>query len=214
MATTLVQPYTTLERVRNELKNQDSYEEDWLKQCINDASRIVEDYCNRDFWYHDHTSAPYTVPVEDIICENIYLPWPVISLTKIESDDVEVDSDGWIVRNPKNNKGTAVVERHGGIDWLWSGRSIKQKIILGTAAAPPLIKLTGEFGYPITGVEVPPDGIPDQVRRAATLVASSVSGLWQRENVGLDGTKVSVLDTRITPEAKMLLKKWVWSYEV
>lgn len=234
MPTTLFYPYTSLTAVQKECKNSESSNEDWLKECINDASRMVEEYTRRNFRYHDYAAADLTVKTTWIAGKHIFLPWPIITLTQVKvNDDVLPDTDySW--ENLNDGKGTAVITR--GLVRSWDAEPVPFEVsgclneredggaayhrLFGdsdyapaTAAPDPVlytITLRGTFGYALSGgsTEVMPPGIPVNVKRATTLIAANISGLNRKEQVGLDGEKQNILDTRIPSDALNLLKPY------
>jgi len=188
----LYQPYTTIADVQNELKNTTDAARAKIESAINAASRAIEDFCNRDFLFHDYSEDGYLVPLGDIILKTIYLPWPVITLTSIEYDGTALEAE----------------------DYKVAGRT---RILTMDDYTPPegdidtKVTLYGTFGYALdeddpTGV--PPPSLDHHIRRACTLIAAAWSGEMRKQQVGLDGTKVELIDNRIPQEAKLLLNRF------
>ena len=200
----LSDPYCTLLQLQKEIKNTDADDESdvlaWHEDCINRASRMVDELTQRDFIYHDYSSDPLVVPPEWVCGRRIYLPWPVITLTQIVVDDEVEDNDDWKAFPGK-------VEIIGYTDWPKPDDYLDVE---------DLIQLTGTFGYVQgDGSTAPPTdpAFPESVRRATVLIAASLTGDNRKEVAGLDGSKVSLMDTRIPEEAYKLLrirKKRFW----
>lgn len=209
----LDRPYTTATEVRRELRNNDTFEDDWIEEMINLASRWVDDFCNKEFWFYDHSVTALTVLEDDIYNDRIFLPWPIITLTAVYSDDDLIDSDGYRWNNGRLEQGSAELIRNGECSWLYHYNS-PHRTILGMSTAPPIITLVGTFGYTYVDDDTPPSNIPAAVRRATTLIAASMSGLYKREFIGQDGVKQDVTDNRIPMQAKKMLQKWKWHIDI
>ena len=215
MPVTLVRPYTTRAAVQSECRNYDAAEDDAYDTAINDATQWIENFCGRGFWHYDYSGTPLTVPEAWIVEEVIYLPWPVKTLTEITSDAVEISTDNYRWQNPPSGWGTAQVIRNGDYHWDKCYATSRERIILQDSSAPPVIKITGTFGYDDdSDDDTPPLDMPMQISRAATLIAAAFSGLYRRENIGLDGVKSDVMDSRIPQQALDMLRKWRWSAEI
>jgi len=195
----LNKPYCTLLQLQKELKNTDADEEDtikdWHHDCINRASRLIDEYCQRDFWYHDRTSGGdgvLEVPKQYVKRRHIFLPWPIITINTITLDDTAWDAEDF-----RANVGESRITYYTDIsfvdfednDWL---------------------TIDGTFGYTIADTTQPPTDatFPEAIRRACIHIAAALTGDMRKEVQALDGSKVSLLDTRIPPEAAKLLKRF------
>jgi hypothetical protein len=221
-------PYTTLARVQQETRNPDAEKADIMNDAINLASRAVDDYCRRDFGYHDFSETEMVVPSNWATKNIIWFPWPIITLTGLAKEGVliptteyvffpggenvrywneladwfYIGSSGnmidmpqvdWISRGPLGPSG-----------WNWDRESLR----------PPMITLSGTFGYPPAQgqsgpdyTQVPPT-LPPAIIRATTMIAAVFSGEMRKEVMGPDGTKESLFTNTIPPTAKQLLAKW------
>jgi|SRR6185503_10888249 len=223
MATTLFYPYTSLAAVQQETKNRDSDKEDWFKECINNASRIIEEELRRDFRFHDHTSSALTVKSSWFAGQEIFLPWPILTLTEVKiNEDDALSSDDYIYENGALNKGNAVIRRRGAgwgsdADVIIIGGSLFDSEEYGSLDRPTKaypdrtltkVYLKGTFGYALvsSSTAVTPVDIPEKVKRAATLTAAAISGYMRKEIMGMDGERQSLMDTRIPPAAWALIK--------
>jgi hypothetical protein len=228
MPSPLFYPYTTLTAVQRETKNSESANDDWYKECINDASRLVEEMLRRDFRYHDHISSSLTCKTVWIAGRELFLPWPIISLTEIAVNGDALDAADYKWENLNNGKGGAVITRAGARSWDGealpfeiSGCANEQEYqsFFGEADYAPTkaypdpalytVTLKGTFGYALAAEDdttQSPTNIPATVKRATTLIAAALSGLNRKEVVGLDGDKIGLMDSRIPKEAWDLIK--------
>jgi hypothetical protein len=188
MATHLYKPYCTVEEVQGMIGNNDPSLLDLLADAINQASRLVDETCGRDFWFHDHEDTGYQVPRSGVCGRVILLPFEVITLTEVTLDGSVTD-----MSTVSYEAGSMAV--FGQTDW-------GALPFLGT------IVVKGTFGFsvaPLNTLTTPPTNHPSSIRRATLLTAAALSGEWRKERVGLDGDRQSILETRIPPEANTLL---------
>ena len=205
MSTTLVKPYTTLERLKNEcrLKLTDTSHDDWLKTCINDASRMVDRVVVRPLWQKDYTQeSPYRIPPEYVLDDTLYLPFPIIALDAIMfgDDKTVVHSSDYDWRNADVGVQGAVIRFEQGItDTHWYRQFTQRRDVK--------VYLSGSVGYAATeGQTTPPETLPFEIVRAATIIAAAITGMFMREQIGYDGVRTTVTDSRIPDEAWKLLK--------
>jgi hypothetical protein len=211
---TLLRPYTTVADVQRETKNSGSELDDWYQECINLASRYIEDRCKRDFWFHDHTSTPLKVNRRRVMEDRAILPYPIVTLTEVrvfsDIDDPDDGNDVWDTDEYFFEEGERTIHAEAENDWKFSGAPGR----FGSYPFRGFLWVKGTFGYPLeteSGADpdtTPPPTLPAGVRRAATLIASAISDELHKEQVGLDGVRVELLDTRIPKEATYLLERY------
>ena len=183
MSTSLVYPYTSLKAVRKETKNRDIDKEDWFKECINDASRMVEEFLRRDFRIHDHSLEALQVPTSWVVGDTIFLPYPILSLDAVLINNQEMDTGLWGFQNNDLEKGGSCIVRGAGRYWSdnWElryfgqeGKPLTRNHSYDTTRMT--LALRGVFGYawPDGTASVSPN-IPTRVKRAATLTAAAIS---------------------------------------
>tara|TARA_R110002110_G_scaffold59360_1_gene168062 strand:+ start:90 stop:710 length:621 start_codon:yes stop_codon:yes gene_type:complete len=199
----LIDNYCSLASVHRETGNSDADLEDWFEECINKASRWIDDYCLRDFLSHDYSSSPFTVPERDAVGDTLFLDWPIVTLTKVTagSDDGEVDT-GLYNFNVKDRS----VRLRDGNHWIGKATPANQELgnyslawqVTNTAFNVP-IKLTGTFGYTTP---------PPAINTACTRIASAWSHEKRRESVAPDGNRVSILNEQVPSEVEELLKRF------
>lgn len=203
----LTKPYCTLLDVQSENKNSEPENDPIYIDCINLASRYIDDKCRRNFWYTDATSTAYKVPRSSVIGNDILLPIPIIDIAEIRyMEDPTVTS----------SSAFALTE----IDYYYEDGSNRISVSSTTPLGYPFegrIELFGEFGYLLAEDEngdpiltEPPVGIPSAIRRATTIVAAAWSNQRRVENVALDGSKSLILDNTISKEVDVLLSPWVF----
>lgn len=210
----LTQPYTAVEDVQKETKNSSSSETTWYETCISQASRMVDEHCLRDFWFHDHSSTAYRLPRSRVIGGMAILPFPIITLTDLwvysdinqgaTANDL-YDSDEYYFESGDN------IIRAESESILAHQRNTPGNAVFGSYPFKGFFEIKGTFGYTLDGTNpntTPPPTLPGEVRRATTLIAAALSNENRKEVVSLDGGIESILDTRIPQEAMMLLKRW------
>lgn len=186
---TLNKPYCTLAQLQEELGNDEADETSWFQECINRASRIIDAWCHRDFWYHDYSAADLTVKREWIIGDTIYLPWKVITLSSLTIDGtLEVAGEDY-----RYAVGSKKI--------VWAGEEWPQNKI------EDWIVLRGTFGYAITDTETPPTDVPENIVLACIRIAAPLTGEKRKEFIDLAGVKQSLLDQMIPKEVKTLLSR-------
>lgn len=188
MDATLDKPYCTVEEVQGIIGNDDASIISRLIDSINQASRLVDEMCGRDFWFHDHSATPYQVVRANVSGRVILLPFEVITLTAMTQDGAAVDM--------------STVGYEVGSRTIFGQTSWGAYPYLGT------ITVTGTFGHGLAlynPTTTPPASLPAPIVRATSLIASAICGEWRKERVGIDGDKQSMLETRIPSEATSLL---------
>lgn len=190
MPTTLSRPYCTLDHVRSEVGTpaDDLSDDDKFKDAINMASRAIDDYCHRDFWFHDHASAGLVIPADWAIGPKIYFPWPILTLTEIAYAGTVIDAANWM--------------------FTAGSRSVEYISNFSKSRPGYLLSVKGTFGYPLAVSDpatTPPPTLPEPVRRACIQIAAAWTNEVKRDRLTATGDKVSMLDNRIPPEAMKLL---------
>ena len=198
----LERPYATVDDVTRETKSSDSELTVLYEDAITAASRWIDEYCDTDFWYHvfgesssgsSGSSDPvdaWVVPSGLILDYEVCMPWPVISLTDIEVNGEPVAEDDYWFENGKK-----IIYFESKLHWQSKRRG-------------PTIKVMGAFGYPLdleNPDTTPPPTLPSSVKRACVLIAAAWSGELHKVQMGLDGSRLEMLDNRIPSEAKTLL---------
>jgi hypothetical protein len=129
----LVNPYCSLEDVKAQIKNSDAKLDDDLKRAINWASRWVDEYTARDWFFHDHQLEADELTVDDhdnrVFGRELFLPYsPVIAIVSVyEGTELLVAGEDYTVKDHK-------LIRLGG-DWA-VGEQLDE-----------LIVIRGAFGY-------------------------------------------------------------------
>lgn len=203
---TLEKPYCTLLDVQSETKNSGTENDDLYLSCINAASRYIDTYCRRDFWFHDYTTTAYRVPRGSVIGNSIALPFSIIDLTEVRyvADATVTPSSAHTLSEIEyyfeEGRSTISISSTVEINYPFDGR----------------MEVYGEFGYSLSLdenndpiVTQPPYDIPAAVRRAATIIAAAWSNERRLESVALDGSKSSILDNTVNKEVFSLLERFV-----
>lgn len=202
MPTTLLRPYTAILDVQRETKNSGSELEDWYLECINLASRFVEEHCRRDFWFHNFTGEDsYRVKRIAVLGDLVALPFPILSIESVRvfSDIEQTNNDNDLLDSDEYYFDEG------------SGNLMCEKGDFGSHPFRNHLWIKGTFGYELSPQDpdiTPPPSLPAQVRRATTLIASAFSDEMHKEQVALDGSRVELLTTMVPNEAISLLKRW------
>jgi hypothetical protein len=194
-----VDPYITLTELRQELKMKaadvpaaSDTEEDLLR-AIDNASRWVDNYCQRDFLFHDYTATPLEFDQFNGFDCFIFPPYtPIISVTSLVfAGTALVLGTHYSVENQLPQR-----QRVNNLCGAWKPRRPDR-----------LLQLYGTFGYVQSSHAVPPTGLPGSVTLATRWVAAAISGRNRKEVVGLDGIKQTLEDSAIGKQVYALLGK-------
>lgn len=168
------------------------------EESINQASRFVDQYCRRDFWYHDHSSSSFLVDYRDITDHMIYLPFPIINLTEVKQEDTILESDAYT----GYSDGRIRLRRNRSSIW----KILRDDGYIFDSDLDITIK--GTFGYAISSnTEIPTDAnFPAAIRRATAIIASSFTDENEESPMFGDGNPIPVKD--IPEEAYKLLKQF------
>jgi hypothetical protein len=197
----LQKPYCTLLDVQAETKSSDSELTSVYEACINRASRYIDRHCKRDFWFHDYTSTAFVVPRRYVLGNELILPYPILSLTELRffPDASEESTSDYALEEIdyyfEAGKHTVAISSIHSVEYPFEGR----------------MELFGTFGYELTvdGELAPPMDIPASVRRACTILAAAWSNERRVEQVSLDGSKASLIDSSVPQEVITLLDCFV-----
>lgn len=195
----LERPYCTLANVQTETKNSESEFDALYVECINRASRWVDEYCSRDFWYHDHSEEDYLVPRGRVIGDIAFLPFKIITLTGV-----------WVIPNHYDAK--TADHKLNEKDFMFEVGKRSITSIFGDFGDFPFqgkLLLEGTFGFLLSETDpetTPPPTVPERIRRATTLIAAALSAENHKEIVSFDGNTQDMLDTGIPQEVIPMLK--------
>tara|TARA_Y100001973_G_scaffold102234_1_gene166877 strand:+ start:1002 stop:1607 length:606 start_codon:yes stop_codon:yes gene_type:complete len=194
----LFRPYCTVADVQKYIRNSSLATDDY-ETAINMASRHVEKICGTDFWTHTYAdSSPYRLRDDEITHEGLYLRWPIVSLSQVTVGDDVQESTSYSFQSDAGlyNKSNFI-------------RNVDM-ILFDNDAFPEKVEVSGTFGYTTSDEESIPtdDYFPAGVRRAATIIAGAFTNRNQKDEIGLDGTRQSLLDTEVPAEAKKLLRPY------
>lgn len=163
-----------------------------LKLAINEASRFIESFTGRTFEAISYSGSSY-LTLRKSNPDDVFGPdktyfmiprriLPVISITKLIEDDVE------LAQNEDFFVGTS------------SGKVTKASGIWGA-----IIKLQGSFGYASLDGDNVPVALPGPIRTACKEIAANFTGENRRERTGFDGETVSILNKSVPRSAVDLL---------
>ena len=197
----LVNPYCSVAQVREYIRNNDTGIEDALVTAVNAASRFIDQYKRQDFIEHDYSTDPFVIDKHSdlIFRDSIYLRWPVIEITSIQTTDDRKPETRTLVEGEDWRLVDASKVVNLKCDWPY-GHHWHQSVII-----------TGRFGYAQrneTGDLDPsqvPAGIPANINQACVQIAAALSRHNTKEVVGLDGQKMSITETDIPKTAMALL---------
>jgi hypothetical protein len=203
----LKNPYCTVEDVQRETQNTSPDDVQKFISAINQASRWIDGYTHRDFLFHDATGG---MVVEEgwAAFNKIYLPWPIITLTKVETADefgnmTEMLATDYRAVSPIGSFG-GVIEASG--RWY----DVRKDHVMRTQ-----VKIYGAFGYPaaVAGdVQLAPNQtfsadqwpsplVPAEIASACAVIAAVRSGKARKDIVGFDGQKTSATVKTVPKES-------------
>jgi len=191
-------PYCTLQDLADELKNNDAVDGDATvvtrhEDAINRASRMAEEWCHRDWTFHDYSSTALVPEEAWIQGDSLWLPWPIKTITEVKIENDVQDTDDYKFRVGKSE--VRFVD-----EW-------PSPIAFDDA---DYVSIKGTFGYTHDDLTTVPNDttFPEGVRRAVVLIAATISGDYRKEVMGREGGVEQLLITDIPKEAKMLLRKY------
>lgn len=189
----LVNPYCSVAQVQEELRNTSAplaVSGGALEDAINQASRWIDTYKGRDYFLHDYSVNPLLIDRSDraiLVQDSLWFPYtPIIVFTS-----VTVAGQLWVADTDYVLKSDRLIAIPG-----WFGQVSTQFCSL----LPNLtdrVSILGKFGYDQANSAAIPTGLPQEINRAAILVAAAFSGHNQKEIVGMDGNKAGVTDKTI-----------------
>jgi hypothetical protein len=185
----LEKPYCSLLDVVQTAGNSEPELHAVFVDSINRASRRIDEICGRDFWSHDHLTDSYVVSRRRVVGKTVLLPFEIKTLTEVRLDGNALDLTG--------------MSFEAGDTYFESASELGGIPFTGELA------LKGTFGFSTTTAQVPPTDLPASVRRAAILIACAFSNEWRRERVAFDGSRESLLETKVPSEVNDLLKPWL-----
>lgn len=190
----LINPYCTVAQVQAELRNDDSALTTEIEEAINQASRWIDDWKGRDWLLHNHSVTALELDKHDswvFLNEVLYLPFtPIITLTSVTvAGELWVAGTDYVVKDGATPNARLVA-----VDGHWP-----------LVCPPDNISIVGQFGYAQASAAAVPTGLPLHVNKAAILIAAAFSGHNQKEVIGLDGAKSTVIDKAIPKTAMALL---------
>lgn len=172
--------YCTLDDVRRETKNSSANLDSLYEACIAQATNWIDQYCGRSWQTQDYDEdAPYTLSPTAVLGDELFLPW-----------------------EPRGENALQVFLEDTELEVSFvAGR----RVVLASALAYPFtaqLTIRGSGGYSVSEIPAP-------IRRAAVLIAAVFSSEKRIEQIGFDGSRTTLIDTRIPQEVKDLLKRYI-----
>lgn len=193
----LERPYCSVQDVQLETKSSENELTSLYEASINRASRYIDAHCKRDFWFHDHTESPFIVPRNLVLGSHVALPYPILTISEVRytTDASEASSAEQAVDAADYyfEVGKCSLHISSAVDYPFFGR----------------VEVYGELGYAVTLDTEVPVGLPSSVRRACTLLAAAWSNERRVEQVALDGSRTSLIDSSVPKEVPVLLDRYV-----
>ena len=227
MSVTLEKPYCSLLDVQKETKNSGPELTDWYHTCINLASRWVEEHCRRDFRFHDHSEGedPLVVRRTWVMEDTVYLPWPIITLTKLwvyndrvvgkTNDDLWNPEDYYFENDDTKQIGKITAESR--VMFRENPFTYRSPTIFGEYPFVRNMVIEGTFGYPndVGEGEEPevgdtrvPLNFPATLRKATAIIAATYSMERRLEQVNLEGNRIELIELNIPGDVYKLLNKF------
>ena len=186
---TLDKPYCSLLDVIQTAGNSEPELAGVFVDSINRASRRIDEVCRRDFWGHDHTETAYIVSRKRVIGKVVLLPFEINTLTQVTLDGNDLDLNS--------------------ITFEVGDTFFEYTSNFGQIPFTGELAIKGTFGFASVANNLPPETIPASIRRATILIACAFSNEWRRERVSFDGSRESLLETKVPSEANDLIKPWI-----
>lgn len=207
-SSSLLRPYCTIADVKAYIKNH-TLDDAVYTLAINLASRAIDKWCERDFWYREET---YCLQDDEITEEGLYLRWAIRELSSIRVNNELQSQDSYYFT-------TITSDPFGSNSFI---KNLAMRLYNTTAQEESAVtqakrigfakkvEVTGVFGYSIESENKMPidEYFPSAVRRACSIIAGVFTNHNRREEVGVDGQRQSLLSTEIPDEVKKLLKKY------
>jgi hypothetical protein len=183
----LAKAYCTVAQVLADIRNAAAPTAE-VESAIVAASRWIDGYRGRDYLFHDHSASPLEIWGGDpgLSEGELIVPFdPILTLTAVNVDGVP-----WVL----------------GTDYRVDG-AFRLIPLAGwfPVARTSVVKLTGTFGYIETPAASGVFAVPDNVNRAAVMLAGTLSGYQRKDVVALDGNITTVADRNVPPQVFTLL---------
>jgi hypothetical protein len=209
---TLVNPYCTLDQLKDELKRKrtDASIDDELGEAIVNASRWVDDYLKRDFFFHDYSVTGLVLNQfsSEVIGNQIFLNWPILSMASASLGSTGlISGTDYLIQGsaPHDNR---ILTR---LPWIEGNTWYSQWTGLTETEPTVPITLMGTFGYsqgsPTADHATVPIGIPGKINLATRLVAAALSGHNRKQVAGLDSQPTEIMDRKIPQTVYDMLGK-------
>jgi hypothetical protein len=181
----LLNPYCSLDELKHELKFtlSDTARDDELKEAINNASRWIDQYMGRDFFYHNHLLSPLELDSFDAVYENeVFVPFrPILSISEVSlAGTVLVSGTDYVAKGVLATRADRLILLSG--PWNLS-------------RPDRLLSIKGEFGYRQISTSVTEAG--DTGDQVAT---------WSLQNLGMN-----VMYWGLTPLGGVSVQIDIWS---
>lgn len=193
----LINPYCSVASVIGGLRNRDVPLRE-IEDAINAASRYIDHRSGMDWGYHDHSSTPLKVGEhsELIRGDTLFIPYTnILGITEVKVQGAVWDADvDYVVSGLRLVAISTVASWDARKRWWPVGPSPEE-----------WTEIKGTFGYSRVNSETVPTNLPSNIEQACQMIACAISGYLTRDTVGLDGAKVSLIDSKIPKEALALL---------
>ena len=200
--------YSTMEAVQRETGNSNPELVSWFEDCVNLASRWIDDYCHCEFLPHSYpldgpSPVAYRVKRSEMVGGSIFLPWPIVNLSQVKTGIIILREDDyfWEEGSREILLPTESLSAFQPTDQAVIGVAdfggFRGKPSKWDKNQPTTVN--GEFGYA---------SVPSSVARACTQIASAWSHEKRRERMAMDGKRTSLLDENIPEDARILLRRF------
>lgn len=135
-----------------------------LHAAINQASRLIDDYCNTLFYAQDFSVNWFDLRIKRgfiKLAESLFMPFPVSSITTIEEDDITLSSSLYDLE---------------GFNTIYRIDSSGEPIDWGNK-----IRIKAKFGYNLPGgcVQAGYNTLPFAIRQQCAVFCAYLLGEWQ-----------------------------------
>lgn len=197
-------PYCTIEDVWRETRNAGPELTEKYIDCIDLASRYVEDYCRRDFKYHVYEGDDfYRVNQRAVLLDEVYLPFPILELNGLWVHDhgkAPAEGQAWESSDYFYTESQTASRS--------SIRTANNSLQFGEYPFRQVMSLQGKFGYTKEAGEIISSKLPSSIRKATAVIAATISVERRLEQTNLEGNRIELIELIIPRDTFDMLKRF------
>lgn len=145
----LTNAYTTLAAVKSALRINDTNDDALLEMAINDASRMVDGYCQREF-YNAGTATRVFAPTDEMYVDIDDLAGTAITL----ATDPQLTGSYDLIWSPANYQLEPLNGKLAGATWAYTRIRAVLNYLFPVMNGLALVQVTGVWGWPAVPTQV------------------------------------------------------------